>query len=151
MDCSMDLMLQPVPTISQSLLKFMSIESVMLSNHLIHWCSLLFLPSILTSFRGFSNELALHIRWIKYWSFSFRAFHEYSGLSSFRIDLFDLLAVQGTLQSLLQHQNSEASILWCSDFFMVQLSHPYMTTGKHIALSRWTFVSKVMSPEEFID
>ena len=123
----------------------MSIESVMLSNHLIHWCSLLFLPSILTSFRGFSNKLALHIRWIKYWSFSFRAFHEYSGLSSFRIDLFDLLAVQGTIKSLLQHHNLKASILWHSVFFMVRHSHPYMSTGKIITLTIQTFVGKEMS------
>ena len=130
-----------------SLLKLMSIESMMLSNHLILCCSLLLLPSIFPSIRGFSSELAHSIRWPKYWSFSFSIglFNECSGLISFRIDWFDLLAVQGTLKSLLQHQASEASVLQCSAFFMVQLSHPYMTTGKIIALTIWTFVSKVMS------
>ena len=122
--------------ISQSLLRFMSIESVMLSNHLILCCPLL-LPSIFPSIRVFSNELALYIRWPKYWSFNFSKSpsNEYSGLISFRIDLFDLLAVQGTLKSLLQHHNSKASILQCSAFFIVQLSNLYMTTGKTIALS----------------
>ena len=130
-----------------SLLKLMSIESMMLSNHLILCCSLLLLPSIFPSIGGFSSELAHSIRWPKYWSFSFSIglFNENSGLISFRIDWFDLLAVQGTLKSLLQHQASEASVLQCSAFFMVQLSHPYMTTGKIIALTIWTFVSKVMS------
>ena len=118
-------------TISRSLLKLMFIESVMLSNHLI-LCHPLLLPSILPSIRVFSRELALCIRWPKYWSFNFSisSLDEYSGLISFRIDRFDLLAVQPTLKSLLQHHNSKASILWCSAFFMVQFSHPYITTGK---------------------
>ena len=134
-------------TISQSLLRLISIESVMPSNHLILWLHLLLLPSIFPSIRVFSNELALHIRWPKHWSFSFSTSlsNEYSGLISFRIDCFDLLAVQGTLKSLLQHHRSKVSILSCSAFFMVQLSHPYMTTGKTIALTRRTFVGKVMS------
>ena len=125
----------------------MSIESVVPSNHLILCRPLLLLPSIFPSIRVFSNELAFHIRWPKYWSFSFgiSLSNEYLGLISFRIDWFDLLAVQGTLRSLLQHHSSKASTLQCSAFFMVQLSHPYMTTGKAIALSIWTFVSKVMS------
>ena len=124
----------------------MSIKSVMLSNHLI-LCRLLLLPSIFPSIRVFSNESVLHIRWPKYWSFSFSISpsNEYSGLISFRIDWFDLIAVQGTLKSLLQHHSSKASILQHSAFLMVQLSHPYMTTGKTIALTSWTFVSKVMS------
>ena len=125
----------------------MSIKSVMQSNHLI-LCHPLFLPpSIFPSIRVFSNELTLHMRWPKYWSFSFSfsPSNEYSGLISFRIDWLDLLAVQGTLKSLLQHHSSKASILQCSAFFIVQLSHPYMTTGKTIALTRWTFVGKVMS------
>ena len=119
-------------TISQSLLKLMSIESVMPSNHFILCHPFLLLPSIFPSIRVFSNELALHIRWLKYWRFSFSISpsSEYSGLISFKIDWFDLLAVQGTLKSLLQHQISKASILWCSAFFTVQLSHLYMTTGK---------------------
>ena len=122
----------------------MSIESVMPSNHLI-LCHLLLPPSVLPSIRFFSNELVLHIRWLKYWSFSFSISpsNEYSGLISFRIDRFDLLAVQGTLKSLLQHHSSKASTLQCSAFFIVQLSHPYMTTGKTIALTRWTFVGQV--------
>ena len=111
-------------TISRSLLKFMSIVSVMPSNHLILCCSLLLLPSIFPSIRVFSNELALRIRWPEYWSFSISPSSEYSGLISFRIDWFDLLTVQGTLKSFLQHQNSKASILRCSAFIMVQLSHP---------------------------
>ena len=117
------------------------------SNHLILCCSLLLLPSIFPSIRVFSNELALHIRWPNYWSFSFSISpsNEYSGLISFRMDWLDLLAVQGTLKSLLQHHSSKASILQCSDFFIVQLSHPYMTTEKTIALIRQTFVGKVMS------
>ena len=117
------------------------------SNHLILCHPLLLLPSIFPSIRVFPNELVLHIRWSKYWSFSFSISpsNKYSGLISFRIDWFDLLAVQGTLKSLLQYHSSKASILRCSDFFMVQLSHPYMTTGKIIALTRWTFVGKVMS------
>ena len=119
----------------------------MLSNHLILCHSLFLLPSIFPSIRVFSNESALCIRWPRYWSFSFRISHfsEYSGLISFRIDWFDLLAVQGILKCLLQHHNLKASILRCSAFFMVQLSHPYMTTGKTIALTRRTFVGKVMS------
>ena len=119
----------------------------MSSNHLV-FCRLLFLlPSIFPSIRVFSNELALHIRWPKYWSFSFSisSSNEYSGLISFRINWFDLLAVQGTLKSLLQHRSSKVSVLWYSAFFMVQLSHPYMTTGKIIALTRRIFVGKVMS------
>ena len=124
----------------------MSIELVMLSNHLI-LCHPLLLPSIFPIIRFLSNELALLIRWPKDWSFSFSnsPSNEYSGLISFRIDWFDLLAVQGTLKNLLQHHSSKASILWCSAFSMVQLSHPYMTTGKTIALTIWTFVDKVMS------
>ena len=133
-------------TISWNLLKLMSIESVMPSNHLVLYHSLL-LPSIFPRIRVFSDEQALHIRWPKYLSLSFSISlsKEYSGLVSFRIDWFDLLAVQGTLKSLLQHHSSKASILWCSAFFMVQLSHPYMTTGKIIALTRQIFISKVMS------
>ena len=125
-------------TSSQSLLKLMSIESVMPSNHLIlcHLC--LLLPSIFPGIRVFSSESALHIRWPKYWSFSISPSNEYSGLISFRMDWFDLLAVQETLKSLLQHHNMKASVLWYSAFFMVQLSHPYMTTGKTIALVRWS-------------
>ena len=125
----------------------MSIELVMPSNHLILYRPLLLLPSIFPSIRVFSNESVLHIRWPKYWSFSFSISpsNAYSGLISFRTNWFDLLAVQGTLKSLLQHHSSKASILQQSAFFMVQLSHPYMTTGKTIALTRWTFVSKVMS------
>ena len=129
-------------TTSQSLVKLMFIELVMHSNHLIFYCPLLLLPSIFPSIRVFSSESILHIRWPKYWSFSFSISpsNKYSGLISFSIDWFDLLAVQGTLKSLLQHHNSKASVLWCSTFFMVQLSNPYMTTGKTIALTRWTFV-----------
>ena len=134
-------------TNSWNLLKLMSVESVMPSSHLILCCPLLLPPSIFPSIRVFSKESALHIRWQKYWNFSFSIspFNEYSGLISFRIDQLDLLAVQGTLKSLLQHHSSKASILRLSAFFMVQLSHPYLTTGKTIALTRWTFVSKVMS------
>ena len=117
-------------TISRSLLRLMSIESVMPSNHLILCRPLLLLPSILPSIRVFSNELALHIRWPKYWSFSIRTSNEYSGLISFRTDWFNFLAIQGTFKSLLQHHNSKASILRHSAFFMVQFSHLYMTTGK---------------------
>ena len=129
-------------TNSWSLLKLMSIELVIPSNHLILCCPLLFLPSVFPSIRVFSNESVLRIRWPKYWSFSFsiNPSNEYSGLISFRMDWLDLLAVQGTLKSLLQHHSSKASVLQCSAFFMVQLSHPYMTTGKTIALTRWTFV-----------
>ena len=123
----------------------MSIKLVMPSNHLILCCPLLVLPSIFPSIKVFSSELALPIRWPKYWSFNFSISpSNYSGLISFRIDWFDLLAVQGTLSSL-QYHSSKASILQCSPFFMVQLSHLYMTTGKSIALTRWTFVGKVMS------
>ena len=122
-------------TVSQSLLKFMSIDSMMWSNHLIVWHPILLLPSTFPSIRVFSNELAHCIRCLKYWSFSISPSNEYSGLISFRIDWFDLLAVQGTLRSLLHHPNLKASILWHSAFFMVQLSHPYMTPGKTIALT----------------
>ena len=134
-------------TDSRSLPKLMSVESVMPSNHLILCCPLLLLPSISPNIRVFSNESALHIRWPKYWSFSFNISpsSEHPGLISFRKDWLDLLAVQGTFKSLLQHHSSKASILQCSAFFTVQLSHPYMTTGKTIALTRWTFVGKVMS------
>ena len=133
-------------TNSWSLLKLMSIESVMPSNHLILCHPLLLLPSVFPSIRVFSNESVLPIRWPQYWSFSFgiSPSDEYSGLISFRIDWLDL-AVQGTLKSLLQHHSSKASILWCSAFFIVQLLHLYMTTGKTMALTRWTFVGKVMS------
>ena len=119
----------------------------MTSNHLILCHPLLLLPSIFPSISIFSNESALCIRWPKYWSFSFSISPsiEYSGLISFRVDWFDFLAIQRTLKSLLQHQSWKASILWCSAFFLVQLSHPYMTTGKTIALTRWTFIGKVMS------
>ena len=123
----------------------MSVESVMPSNHLILCPPLLLLPSIFPSIRVFSNESALRIRWPNYWSFSISPSNEYSGLISFRMGWLDLLAVQGTLQSLLQHHSSEASILPHSAFFIVQLSHPYMTTGKTTALTRQTFVGKVMS------
>ena len=125
----------------------MSIESALPSNHLILCCPLLFIPSIFPNIRVFSNELALYIRWPKYGSFSFSISpsNEYSGLISFRIDCCDLLVVQGILKSLLQHHNSKALILQCSAFFMVQFSHLYMTPGKTIALTKWTFVSKVMS------
>ena len=134
-------------TNSQSLLKLMFIESVMPSNHLILCRPLLLPTSIFPSIRVFSNESVLHSRWPKYWSFSFNISpsNEHSGLISFRMDWLDLLAVQGTLKSLLQHLSSKASILQHSAFFIVQLSHPYMTTGKTIALTGWTFVSKVMS------
>ena len=133
-------------TNSQSSLKLMSIKSVMPSNPLILCHLLLLLPSIFPSIRVFSNELALCIRWPKYWSFSFSISpYEYLGLISFRMDWLDLLAVQGTLKSLLQHHSSKASILWHSAFFIVQLSHPYVTTGKTKSLTRLTFVSKVMS------
>ena len=133
-------------TISWSWLKFMSIESMVPSNHLI-LCHPLLLPSIFPSNRVFSNELALSIRWPNYWSFSFSISpsNEYSGLISFRIDWFDLLAVQGTLKSFLQHHSLKASILWHSAFFMVQLSYPYTTSRKTIALTRRTFVGKVVS------
>ena len=133
-------------TNSQSLLKLMSTESVMPSNYLILCCPLLLPPSILPSIRVFWNEPALRIRWPKYWTFSFciSSSNEHSGLTC-RIDWLELLAVQWTVMSLLQHHNSKASIIWFSAFFMVQLSQPYMTTGKTTALTRWTFVGRVMS------
>ena len=134
-------------TNSWSFLRLMSIEAVMPSNHLILCPPLLFLPSVFPSIRVFSNELGLHIRWPKYWSFSFSisSSNEYSVLISFRMDWFGFLAVQGILNSLLQHHSSKASVLQCSAFFMAQLSHPYMTIGKTITLTLWTFVGKVMS------
>ena len=133
----------PFSTVSLSLLKLMSTESVMLSNHFIMCLSLLLLPAIFPSIRVFSSESAFQDRWPKYWNFSFSisSSKEYSGLISFRIDWFDLLAFQGTLKSLLQHHNSKASILKNSAFFMVQLSHPYMTIVKNIALT-WIFIGK---------
>ena len=145
MDCSTPG--SPSFTASQSLCKLMSIELVILSNHLILCRPLLLLPSILPNIRVFSNESALHIRWPKYWSFSFNISpsNDYSGLIPFRMDWLDLLAVQGTCKSLLQHHSSKASVLLHSALFIVQLSHPYMTTGKTIALTRRTFVGKVMS------
>ena len=147
MDCSMPGL--PVHPQLLELLKLMSIESVMPSIHLILFSSrpLLLLPSVFPSIRVFSSESALCIRWPKYWSlnFSISPSNEYSGLISFRMDWLDLLAVQRTLKSFLQHHSSKASVLRCSAFFIVQLSHPYMTTGKTIALTRWTFVGKVMS------
>ena len=134
-------------TNSQSLLRLMPIESMMPSSHLILCRPLLLLPPIFPSIRVFSNESTLYMRWPKYWSFSFSISpsSDHPGLISFRMDCLDFLAVQGTLKSLLQHHSSKASILQCSAFFIVQLSHPYMTTGKTIALTRWTFVGKVMS------
>ena len=134
-------------TISWSLIKLMSIELVTPSNHLILCHPLRLLYSILPNIRVFSNELALCFRWPKYWRFSFNISlsKEYSRLISFSIEWFELLAVQGTFKSLLQHYSSKASILWHSTFFIVQLSHPYMTTGKTMALTLWTFVTKVMS------
>ena len=125
----------------------MSVEPVIPSRHLILCCPLLPLPPIPPSIRVFSNESALHIRWPKYWSFSFSISpsNEHPGLISFRMGWMDLLTVQGTLKSLCQHHSSKASSFWCSAFFTVQISHPYMTTGKTIALTRWTFVGKVMS------
>ena len=132
-------------TNSQRLLKLMSVESVIPSNHLILCRPLLLPSSIFPNIRVFSNESALRIRRPKYWSFSFSPSNEYSGLVSFMIDWLDLFAVHGTLKSLLQHHNSKASILQRSAFFIVQLSHPYMTTGKTKALTRWNFVGKVVS------
>ena len=134
-------------TNSRSSLILMSIESVVPSSHLILCHPLLLLPPIPPSIRVFSNESTLHMKWPKYWSFSFSILpsKEIPELISFRMDWLNLLAVQGTLKSLLQHHSSKASILWCSAFFRVQLSQPYMTTGKTIALTRWTFVGKVMS------
>ena len=133
--------------ISQSLPKFMCIASVMTSSHLILWCPLILLPSIIPSIREFSSESAVHIRWPKYWSFSFSISpsNKYSGLISLKIDWFDLLAVQGTLRSLLKNQSLKASILQHSAFFTVQLSQPYMITAKTIALTIRTFVGRVMS------
>ena len=144
MDCSTPGL--PIHHQLLSLLKLTSIASVMPSNHLIFYCPLLLPPSIFPSIRVFSNESALRIRVPKYWNLSFTISpsNEYSGLI-FRMDWLDLLAVQGTLKSLLQHHSSKVSILWCSAFFTVQLSHPYMTTGKTTALTRWTFVDKVKS------
>ena len=137
----------PGASSSRSLPKLVSIESVMPSNHLILCCPLLLLPSIFPRIRVFSNESVLHIRWLKYWSFSFSISpsDEYSGLISFRMDWLDLLAVHGTRKNLFQQHSSKTSILWRSAFFIVQLSHPYMTIGKAIALTRGTFVGKVMS------
>ena len=134
-------------TNSQSLLKLRSIESAMPSNHLIFCHPLLLPPSMFLSIRVFSNESVLHLRWPKYqrFSFSISPSNEHSGLISFQMDWLDLLAVQGTLKSLVRHHSSKASILWRSALFIVQLSHPYMTTGKTIPLTRWTFVGKVMS------
>jgi len=134
-------------TNSHSLPKIMSTESVMPSNHLILCLPFLLLPSIFPIIRVFSNESTLCITWPKDWSFSFNIspFNEHSGLISFRMDWLDLLAIQGTLKNLIQHHSSKTSILWCSTFFIVQLSHPYMTTGKTIALNRRTFVGEVMS------
>ena len=138
-------------TIFRSSLRLMSIESVMSSSHLILCRPLYLLPPIPPSIRVFSNESTLRTRWPKYWNFSFSIIpsKEIPGLISFRMDWLDLLAVQGTLKSLLQHRSSKASILWCSAFLTVQLSHPYMTTGKTIALTRWTFVGKVVSAFEY--
>ena len=136
----------PCPWLSSSVCSdSLSIESVMPSNHLILCHPLLLLPLIIPSIRVFSNESVIRIRWPKYWSFSISPSNEYSGLISFRMNWLDLFAVQGTLKSLLQHHSSKALIPWCSAFFMVQLSHPYMTTGKTTALTIWTFVSKVIS------
>ena len=135
----------PVSLISWSLLKLMSIESVMPSNYLIPCHPLLLLSSIFPSIRVFSNESVLCIRWPEYWSFSISPSNEHLGLISFRMDWLDLLAVQGTLKRLLQHHSAKASVLQCSAFFMVQLSHAYLTTGKTISLTRWIFVGKVMS------
>ena len=141
----------PCITISWSSLKFTSIESVMPSSHLILCGPLLLLPPIPPSIRVFPNESTLRMRWPNYWSFSFSIspFKEIPGLIPFRMDWLDLLAVQGTLKSLLQHHSSKASILQYSAFFTVQLSHPYRTTGKTIALTRWTFVGKVMSAFQY--
>ena len=133
-------------TISKSLPKFMSIASVTPSSHLILWHSLLLLPSIFPSIREFFNESDVCIRWPKYWNFSISPSNEYSGLISLKIDWFNLLAVQGTLRSFLQHHGSKTLILWLSAFFTVKLSQPYMTIGKIIALTIWTFVGRVMSP-----
>ena len=132
-------------TVSRSLLKLMSIELVIPPNHLFLCCLILLPPSVFPNIRVFSNESAVWIRWPEYWSFNIGPPNEYSGLISIRIDQFPLLAVHLTLKSLLQHHNSKASILWHTAFFMVQLSHPYMTTGKNVALTIQTFVGKVIS------
>ena len=139
--------LPPCSSPTPRVYSLMSMESMMSSNHLILCCPLLLLPSVFPNIRVFSNQSVLCIRWPKYWSFSFSIspFNEYSGLIYFRMDWLDLLAVQGNLKSLLQHHSSKASILWCSASFIVQLLHPYMTTGKTRAFTRWTFVGKVMS------
>ena len=138
-------------TSSRDLFKFMFIESVMPSNHLILCRSLLFPPSIFSSIRVFSNESVLHVRWTKYWSFSFSIISskEHPGLISFRMDWLDRLAVQGTLKSLLQHHNSKVSVLWPSAFFTFQISHPYMTIGKNISLTIWTSVGTLMSASQY--
>ena len=145
MDCSMPSF--PVHHQFPEFVQVHVIASAMPSSHLTLCCPIFFLPSIFPSIRVFSNESVLHIRWPKYWSFSFNIspLNKHPGLISFRMDWLDLLAVQGTLKSLLQHHSSKASILRCSAFFIVHLSHPYMTTGKTIAFTRWTFVGKVMS------
>ena len=145
MDCSMPGL--PVHHQLPELTQLMSIESVRPSNHLILCCPLLLTPSIFPSIRVFAKESNFHIMWPKYWNFSFNISpsNEHPGLISLRMDWLDHLAVQGTLKSLLQHHSSKASILWCSAFFIVQLSHPYMTAGKTIALNRWTIVGKIMS------
>ena len=141
----------PCPSHSRSSLRLTSLESGMPSSHLILCRPLLLLPPVPPSIRVFSSESTLHIRWPKYWSFSFSIIpsNEHPGQISFRMDCLHLLAVQGTLKSLVQHHSSKASILWCSVFFTVQLSHPYMTTGKTIALTRWTLVGRVMSAFEY--
>ena len=143
----MDMPAFPVLHYLEEFAQILSIELVMPPNHLILCPPLLLLLSIFPSIRVFSNKSTLHIRWPKYWSFSFNISpsKEHPGLISFRMDWLDLLAVQGTLKSLLQHHSSKASVLWHSGFFIVQLSHPYMTIGKTITLTRWTFVGKVMS------
>ena len=140
MNCSMPVFLSF--TIYWNLLRLMFTESMMLSKHLILCCPHLLLPSIFPSIKVFSSESGLHTRWAKYWSFSFSnsPYNEYSGLISFRTDWFDLLAVQGTLKSLLYHHSLKALIVWCSVFLMIQLVHPYRTTGEAIALATWTFV-----------
>ena len=145
--CTAACQASPSFIMSQNLLRLMFIDSVVLSNNLIRCHPLLLLPSIFPSFRVFSNDSALHIRWPKYWSFSFSisSSNKYSGLISFRIDWFDLLAVQGSLKSLFQHHNLKASILWCSAFFMVQPSLLYLTTGKTVAVTIRTSVSKMIS------
>ena len=148
--CNLDLLLSSVQFSSFQSLSRMPIESVVPSSHLILCCPLLLLPPITPSIKVFSNESTLRMRWPKYWSLSFSISpsNEHPGLISFRMDWLDLLAAQGTLKSLLQHRNSKASSFWCSAFFTVQLSHPYMTTGKTIALTRRTFVGKVMSVQK---